>query len=70
VEREGRGLEAIIHVLNKTSISMTNLLETIRQSEDNDASQLCLDPNSLNICTAGFNSMADDVKVIFYLILC
>jgi hypothetical protein len=70
VEREGRALEAIIHVLNKTSNSVTNLLETIRQAEDNDASQLCLDPSSLNICTAGVDSVADDVKVIFYLILC
>lgn len=70
MEREGRVLEAIIHVLYKTSNSMTNLLETFRQVEDNDASQLCLDPSSLNICTASFNSVTDDVKVIFYLILC
>ena len=61
VEREDRVLEAIIHVLNKTSNSLTNLLETIRQAEDNDASQLCLDPRSLNICTAGFNSVADEI---------
>ena len=70
VEREDRALEAIIHVLHKTSNSATNLLETVRQAEDNDASQLCLDPRNLNICTAGFNSVADDVKVIIYLIFC
>lgn len=70
VEREVRGLEAIIHVLNKTSNSVSNLLETIRQAEDNDAAQLCLDPTSLNISTAGFTSVTDDVKVMFYLILC
>jgi hypothetical protein len=64
VEREGRVLEAIVHVLNKTSSSVTNLLETIRHAEDNDASHLCLDPSSLNICTSGFNSVAGDVEVI------
>jgi hypothetical protein len=70
VEAEGRVLEAVIHVLNKTGSSVTNLLETIKQAEDNDASQLCLDPSSLNICTGSLNSMADDFKVIFLLILC
>lgn len=68
MEREGRALEATIHVLNKNSNSVTNLLETIRQAEDNYVSQLCLDPSSLNICAAGHNSVTDDVKVIFYLI--
>jgi hypothetical protein len=70
VEREGRVLEAYVHVLNKASNSVTTLLETIRQTEDNDASKLCLDPSILNICTDGFNSVDDDVKVSFYLILC
>jgi hypothetical protein len=64
VEREDRVLEAIVHVLNKTSNSVTNVLETIKQAEENDAFQLCLDPSSLNICTAGFSSVADDMKVM------
>jgi hypothetical protein len=64
VESEGRVLEAIVRVLNKTSNSMTNVLETIRQAKDNVAFQLCLDPSSLNICTAGFSNVADDVKVM------
>ena len=70
MEAEGRVLEAIVHVLNKTSNSVTNLLETIKQAEDNDASQIRLDPRSLNICPAGINIVADDFKVIVYLILC
>lgn len=70
VEAEGRVVEAITHVLNKVGNSVTNLLETIKVAEDNEACQLRLDPSSLNICTASINSMADDLKVIFLLILC
>jgi hypothetical protein len=69
VEAEGRVFEAIIHVLNKIGNSVTNLLETIKHAEDSDTSQLRLDPSSLNICAVGIDSMADDLKVIFLLIL-
>jgi hypothetical protein len=70
VEAEGRVIEAVIHVLNKTGIRVTNLLETIKMAEDNDESQLCLDPNRLNIHSAYRNSMDDDMEVIFILIVC
>jgi hypothetical protein len=70
VEAEGRAIEAVIHVLNKTGICVTNLLETIKMAENNDESQLCLDPNHLNIHSAYTNSMDDDLEVIFILIMC
>lgn len=70
MEAEGRAIEAVIHVLNKTGICVTNLLETIKMAENNDESQLCLDPNCLNIYSAYRNSMDDDLEVILILIVC
>jgi hypothetical protein len=70
VEAEGRAIEAVIHVLNKTGSCVTNLLETIKMAENNDESQLCLDPNRLNIHAAYRNSMDDDLEVILILIMC
>jgi hypothetical protein len=70
VEAEGRAIEAVIHVLNKTGICVTNLLETIKMAENNDESHLCLDANHLNIHSACRNSMDDDLEVILILIVC
>lgn len=70
MEAEGRAIEAVIHVLNKNGICVTNLLETIKMAENNDESQLCLDLNLLNIYSAYRNSMDDDLEVIFILIVC
>jgi hypothetical protein len=70
VEAEGRVIEAILHVLKKTGINVTDILETIRLAENSDASQLCLDTNGLNIFTANRNSMDDDLKVIFIFAEC
>lgn len=69
VEAEGRVIEAIIHVLKKTGINVTNLLETIKLAENRDVSQLCLDTNGFNIHTASRNSMDNDLKVICILIV-
>jgi hypothetical protein len=70
VEAEGCVIEAIIHVLNKTGISVTNLLETIKMAEKNDESRLCLDPSLLNIQSAYRNSVDTDLEVIFIFIVC
>jgi hypothetical protein len=70
VEAEGRAIEAMIHVLNKTCICITNLLEIIKMAEKNDESELCLDPVHLNIQSAYRNSMENDLEVIFILIVC
>jgi hypothetical protein len=70
VEAEGRAAEAMIHVLNKTCICVTDLLETIKMAETNDKSQLFLDPAHFNIQSAYRNSMDNDLEVIFILVVC
>jgi hypothetical protein len=70
VEAEGRVIEAIIHVLKKTGINVTNFLETIKLAENSNASQLCLDTNDFDIHTVSRNSMDNDLKVIFIFIVC